>query len=105
MGKFQLGDLEGTLFMRDRPWEVSISDHGGCVFEWHGVDQGTGDIYANPGEHWGEIRFLGNGDIEGTFYNVISDDGDQLDCDFWGNRISDRNETRPPRDARMSTMS
>ncbi|KAL4970055.1 uncharacterized protein BDV14DRAFT_164206 [Aspergillus stella-maris] len=98
-GEFQLGDMEGVLFMRDRPWEVSISDHGGCVFEWRGVDQSTGDIYANSDEHWGEMRFLGNGDIEGTFYNVISDKGDQLDCEFWGHRTSGRNETRAPRGA------
>ncbi|KAL4805541.1 hypothetical protein BDV18DRAFT_141218 [Aspergillus unguis] len=98
-GEFQLGPIEGVFFMRDRPWEVSVSGHGGCTFEWRGVDSMDGYTYVDP-LCWGEMRFLGDGLVEGTFYNCIPDlDEGQNACDFWGNRISGKNETKAPRDA------
>ncbi|KAG2006529.1 hypothetical protein GB937_008679 [Aspergillus fischeri] len=46
----------------------------------------------------GEMRFLGNGEIEETF-NVPDTYTDYIGCNFWGNRTSDKNETQAPRDA------
>ncbi|KAL4922244.1 hypothetical protein BDW62DRAFT_173319 [Aspergillus aurantiobrunneus] len=75
-GEFQLGDVEGVFSMRERPWGVSFSNHGGCVFEWRGVDQANNSTYAGP-DCWGEMRFLSEGNVEGTFYNVISDEDEE----------------------------
>ncbi|RLL98333.1 hypothetical protein CFD26_107415 [Aspergillus turcosus] len=97
-GEFQIGELEGILFMPQRPYQVTSSGEGGCFFKWRAVDQVSGGVYANP-SCTGEMRFLGNGEIEGTFNNVPDTYTDYIDCHFWGNRTSDKNETRAPRDA------
>jgi hypothetical protein len=97
-GEFQIGELEGILFMPQRPYQVTSSGEGGCFFKWRGVDQVSGEVYANS-SCAGEMRFLGNGEIEGTFNNVPHTYTDYIDCHFWGNRTSDKNETRAPRNA------
>ncbi|KAI9368804.1 hypothetical protein BJX61DRAFT_546176 [Aspergillus egyptiacus] len=99
-GEFQLGNMEGVFFMMERPWGVSYTDSGGCPFIWRGVDQSTGLIYSGP-EFQGVMRFLGNGNVDGTFYCVVPDVdvGELFDCDFWGHRTSAPNETRAARDA------
>ncbi|KAF7157718.1 hypothetical protein CNMCM6106_003571 [Aspergillus hiratsukae] len=101
-GEFQIGELEGILFMPQRPYQVTSSGEGGCAFKWRGVDQISGEVHANP-SCTGEMRFLGNGEIEGTFNNVPDTYSDYIDCHFWGNRTSDKNETRAPRDAWIAT--
>ena len=98
-GEFQLDDLEGVLFLVIGHGRSQSQTTGAASSKGAALNKATGGIYANSDVHWGEMRFLGNGDIEGTFYNVISDDGDQLDCDFWGHRTSGRNEIRAPRNA------
>ncbi|RHZ56027.1 sorting nexin-3 [Aspergillus thermomutatus] len=97
-GEFQIGELEGILFMPQRPYQVTSSSEGGCFFKWRGVDQVSGEVYADP-SCTGEMRFLGNGEIEGTFSNVPDMYTDYIDCHFWGHRTSDKNEARAPRDA------
>jgi hypothetical protein len=101
-GEFKIGDMEGVFFMPERPWNITRLNNGGRPFEWRGIERRVDCGYYGP-KCTGEMRFLGDGNVAGTFYCVIPDDdigdGELFDCDFSGYRTSGKNETRPHRSA------
>ncbi|XHG09348.1 hypothetical protein AWENTII_012414 [Aspergillus wentii] len=92
-GEFQLGPIEGILFMPNRPYQIMYAGEGSCFFEWRARDTEMDHVSCGSGE----IRFLGNGSVEGSFCGLLPFGYE--DCEFWGLRTSGKNETRAARDA------
>ncbi|KAH8426474.1 uncharacterized protein LDX57_004211 [Aspergillus melleus] len=89
-GRFQLGCIEGMLYIAERPWSVSNEDGDGCPYLWRrtrGVDTGLG---LRGEQHSGSMRFLGDGNINGIFYNLLDGEGGWLDSQFQGMRVGGR---------------
>ncbi|PLB52433.1 hypothetical protein P170DRAFT_472326 [Aspergillus steynii IBT 23096] len=87
-GEFQLGFVQGILYMAQRPWNISYEDGGGCPFLWRTRDLDTGLGIYGP-QHCGEMRFLDDGNVDGIFYNFPDGEGGWLDCEVWGRRIAE----------------
>ncbi|EQL03901.1 hypothetical protein OCS_00394 [Ophiocordyceps sinensis CO18] len=89
-GSFDLGIIEGVLFMNERPWESSDN----CFeFTWRGSEADGPIIYGD--RHKGWIKFVGGGRIEGFIdYQGLTFEGER--CPGQG--------TRSSRDARSLQM-
>ncbi|KAF4508205.1 hypothetical protein G6O67_004615 [Ophiocordyceps sinensis] len=87
---FDLGIIEGVLFMNERPWESSDN----CFeFTWRGSEADGPIIYGD--RHKGWIKFVGGGRIEGFIdYQGLTFEGER--CPGQG--------TRSSRDARSLQM-
>ncbi|KAK1144879.1 hypothetical protein N8T08_004892 [Aspergillus melleus] len=80
-GRFQLGCVEGILYIAERPWSVSYEDGDGCPFLWRTRDVDTG-LGLRGEQHSGNMRFLGDGHINGIFYNLPDGEGGWLDFNW-----------------------
>ncbi|KAI1388891.1 uncharacterized protein F4822DRAFT_261508 [Hypoxylon trugodes] len=60
LGRFDFGVITGVLRLPQRPWQSSLES---LQFRWRGREDEGPIIYGD--QHTGEIRFLGDGRIEG----------------------------------------
>ncbi|KAI9708792.1 MAG: hypothetical protein M1820_003747 [Bogoriella megaspora] len=88
-GAYDFGMHSGILYLDTRPSNSSFDE---VPFSWRGRENSEGETSFGPNNH-GWIQFLGNGMIEG----MINCYGEAR---FSGQRVSGKNETRAPRDAR-----
>ncbi|KAM4066196.1 hypothetical protein HRG_000335 [Hirsutella rhossiliensis] len=89
-GSFDLGIIEGVLFIDERPWQSSDDYY---EFKWRGRESDGPIMYGD--HHQGWIKFLGGGRIEGWF--------DYRGLRFEGERLPGQG-TRSSRDARSLRM-
>ncbi|ORY56127.1 uncharacterized protein BCR38DRAFT_451525 [Pseudomassariella vexata] len=61
-GSFDLGVIEGVLFIERRPYQ---SSHEPIHFKWRGREDQGPMLYGNHNSGW--IKFLGDGRVEGEF--------------------------------------
>ncbi|KAH0490047.1 hypothetical protein TgHK011_001532 [Trichoderma gracile] len=74
-GRFDLGVIEGVLYIEERPRASSSED---VPFVWRGREA-EGQIFYDEWSNRGSLRFLGDGAIEGYFeYQHIQFDGQRL---------------------------
>ncbi|ETR98560.1 hypothetical protein M419DRAFT_103402 [Trichoderma reesei RUT C-30] len=74
-GRFDLGVIEGVLYIEERPRASSYSN---VPFVWRGREA-EGQIFYNERSNRGSLRFIGGGAIEGYFeYQDIQFDGQRL---------------------------
>jgi hypothetical protein len=77
-GYFEIGPLQGVMYIPERPWESSRRE---LSFEWRGVDDQGVDHGAGLGEDGSWVAFLGDGLVEGEivfFGDVLQFDARRL---------------------------
>ncbi|KAI9041393.1 uncharacterized protein KD926_006969 [Aspergillus affinis] len=102
-GNFQLGCVKGVLYMAECPWPVCNQDGGGLPFVWRARDCDTG-LGIRGEKHSGEMRFMGDGNIDGIFHKIPDGKGKWVDCLFQGKRVSGGSDYRAPRDSQSMRL-